>query len=73
MPKITSMEDGLARLQRLCPGISLSSSDIDAIIDGKLNDVIKRYREADAPVEKVEPIIEKVEEETAFDDYDFDD
>ncbi len=68
------MEDGLARLQRLCPGISLTSSDIDDIVDGKLNDVIKRHREADAPVEKVEPVIEeKVEEETAFDDYDFDD
>jgi len=59
MPKITSMGEGLARLNRICPGISLSNKDILDIIDGETNAVIKRFNEKkNKPVTKKEKKIE---------------
>ena len=44
MARFTSVEVTLKRLLRLCPDISLSTSDIQLIIDGKLNEVISRHK-----------------------------
>ncbi len=54
MARFTSVEVTLKRLLRLCPDISLSTSDIQLIIDGKLNEVISRHKGTYVePVEEV--------------------
>jgi len=44
---VTTLEDGLTRLLRICPEIMLSSDDIQEIIDGNINKVIANYKQSD--------------------------
>lgn len=44
MAKNTSLEDGLSRLLKLAPNITLTPREIQLIIDGKMNQVISEYK-----------------------------
>jgi len=53
MPNVTSVEDSMKRLLRLCPNITLDTRAIQLIVDGKMNQVMSEFRTGKQVVEDV--------------------
>ena len=65
MPKMTSVEDSMKRLLRLCPNITLSTEQVQMIADGNMNGVIAIHNKADIIINRVNTNTQTTDEITS--------